>query len=73
MKFKFKPHDYVKILIEPDLEYTEFKEEPVKIKKGMKGKINIILSNGNYHVEILNNEGEVIAYAPFDEESLEAF
>jgi hypothetical protein len=40
----------------------------------MLGKINLILPNGQYHVEILNpkDESDVIAYAPMDEDSLEA-
>jgi len=62
----------VKILREPDPEYVEYYEDPVPIKKGAKGKINIILPNGKYHVEILDEEGQALAYAPFDEESLEA-
>ncbi len=38
----------------------------------MTGKINILLPNGQYHVEINNAKGKIIAYAPFNEEDLEA-
>jgi len=37
----------------------------------MMGKINILLPNGKYHVEILDKNGKIIAYAPFNEEDLE--
>lgn len=58
----------------PNPEYIEYHEdmEQVKIKPGMKGKINMLLSNGQYHVEILDGKGEIIAYAPMNEEDLEA-
>ena len=72
MQFKFKRHQKVKILVSPDPEYTEFHDEPLEIKKGMPGKINIILPNGKYHVEILDDKDNVIAYAPFDEDQLES-
>ncbi|MBX4212142.1 hypothetical protein KW787_01655 [Candidatus Pacearchaeota archaeon] len=71
MHSKFKRHQKVRILREPDPEYIEYySEEPIPIKKGMTGKINILLSNGKYHVEI-DKDGEVIAYAPFNEEDIE--
>ena len=38
----------------------------------MKGRINIILPNGQYHVEILDKKGNTLAYVAVDEESLEA-
>ena len=43
-----------------------------KITAGMKGKINIILPNGQYHVDIKDASGETIAYVAMDEESLES-
>ena len=71
MQQKFKRHQKVRILIVPNEEYVEYyADPPVPIKKGMKGKINLFLPNGQYHVEILDEEGNVIAYAPFGEEDL---
>lgn len=73
MQTKFKRGQKVKLLLAPDPEYVEYyTEKPVEIKKGMTGKINIILPNGQYHVEILDKKGNVIAYAPFSEDNLEA-
>ncbi|MBS3089319.1 hypothetical protein J4461_00375 [Candidatus Pacearchaeota archaeon] len=78
MQTNFKRHQIVKIITPPDPEYVEYHNEDdpnfkeVPIVKGMKGKINIILPNGQYHVEIISDSGEIIAYAPFSEESLEA-
>ncbi|MEK6843813.1 MAG: hypothetical protein AABX83_00115 [Nanoarchaeota archaeon] len=79
MQTKFKRHERVKILITPDPEYIEYhdekeeSEDQPEIKKGMIGVINIVLPNGQYHVAILNDEGEIIAYAPFSEDDLEEF
>jgi len=65
----------VKLLADPDPEYieyyTEAKEKP-QIKKGMIGQINILLPNGQYHVEVLDKNGEAIAYFPMPEEFLES-
>lgn len=78
MQTKFKRHQKVKLLVDPDPEYLEYHnpeeelENPPKITKGMTGKINILLPNGRYHVEILDKKGNTIAYAPMDEDSLEA-
>ena len=78
MQTKFKRHQKVILLIDPDPEYIEYHnseeelENPPIITKGMKGKINILLPNGRYHVEIFDKKGNTIAYAPMDEESLEA-
>ncbi len=78
MKTKFKRHQLVKIMIVPDLEYVEYHNEnednipDIPIKAGMKGRINIILPNGQYHVEILDAREQIFAYAPFNEEDLEA-
>jgi hypothetical protein len=77
METKFKRGSKVKILNSPDEEYVEYHtentgEEQTKIVVGMVGKINIILPNGKYHVEIFDDNGKEFAYAPFEEESLEA-
>ncbi len=78
MQTKFKRHQPIKILRAPDSEYLEYHNEDnpefseVPIKPGMHGRINILLPNGQYHVEILDEKGEILAYAPFNEEDLEA-
>jgi len=76
MQTKFKRHQLVKLLNSPNPAMVESNEaenfSKVEIKKGMLGKINILLPDGKYHVEILDKKGEVIAYAPFEEDSLEA-
>ena len=79
MQTKFKRHQKVRLLRAPNLEdvepYFDHPEKEVKeinIEVGMIGEINIILPNGQYHVKILDKKGETIAYAAFDEESLEA-
>lgn len=77
MNNKFKRHQIIKIKIPPNKEYIEYNFEDnehadeVEIDIGMKGKINLILPNGQYHVEIMDAKGNIIAYAAFDEESLE--
>ncbi len=77
MQTKFKRHQSVRLLRSPDPEYIEYHNEDddnfkeTLIKKGMKGKINILLPNGQYHVEILDEKGNTIAYAPFGEDDLE--
>lgn len=78
MNTKFKRNQLVKINVAPDPDYIEYNFEDneeadkVVIKKGMKGKINMLLPNGQYHVEILDSKGNIIAYAPFSEDNLEA-
>ncbi|MFH1803035.1 MAG: hypothetical protein ABH864_06340 [archaeon] len=76
MDTKFKRHDKVRLLIDPDPEYIEYDPNHVEtkppIKKGMVGKINMILPNGQYHVEIIDEEEETIGYVPMDEEFLKA-
>lgn len=73
MQTKFKRHQPVKILADPlpnDVEpYTD---PPIPIKAGMKGKVNVILPNGQYHVEIIDDKGETLAYVALDEDQLEA-
>jgi len=75
MQTKFKRGDKVILLRNPDPEYIEYHEEDENFKeipiiKGMPGKINILLPNGKYHVEVLDKNGNVIAYVPMDEEDL---
>ncbi len=74
MQTKFKRHQKVRLLINPNTEYIEYySEDEIPITKGMTGKINILLPNGQYHVEIIDEKtGEIIAYVPMDEENLEA-
>ncbi|MBI3334281.1 hypothetical protein HYZ97_02240 [Candidatus Pacearchaeota archaeon] len=72
MQTKFKRHQSVTILQAPDPEYVEYYGDAVPIIPGMHGRINILLPNGQYHVEILDEHGELLAYAPFNEEQLEA-
>jgi hypothetical protein len=76
MQTKFKRHEKVRILRSPDAEYVEyqpdFSESRPEIKAGTIGEINIILPNGQYHVEIKDDSGKTVAYAPFDEDSLES-
>jgi hypothetical protein len=73
MQPKFKIKDRVIITGSPDPEYVESYHEPeIPIVAGMKGKINLIMPNGQYHVEIQDDKGEVIAYALFHEEQLKS-
>lgn len=72
MQTMFKRHEKVRLLADPDPEYIEYySEDKVRIKKGMIGKINILLPNGQYHVKIIDENGEEIAYVMISEEYLE--
>ena len=71
MQTKFKRHQKVKILIAPNPEFIEYSDEEVPIERGMIGKINMLLPNGQYHIAVLDKEGNVIAYVPANEEDLE--
>jgi len=73
MQTKFKRHQAVKLLADPNPEYIEYyNEKEAPIKKGATGKINILLPNGQYHVAIINKKTEeIIAYVEVPEESLE--
>ena len=73
MQYKFKRHQQVRLKSSPNAEYVEYHEsfEGSSIKPGMKAKINLIMSNGQYHVEIFNDKDELIAYALMHEEELE--
>lgn len=82
MNTKFKRREKVILKRTPDLEYVEYHIEDLgeniaedhekpKIEPGMNGKINLILPNGQYHVEILDAKGKVIAYAAMNEEDLD--
>ena len=74
MQTKFKRHQKVRILIDPDPEYIEYYiEGKPPIIKGMTGKINILLQNGNYHVEVIDKKTkQTIAYITMPEEYLES-
>ncbi|HIG52117.1 hypothetical protein CXT76_01805 [Candidatus Parvarchaeota archaeon] len=73
MQTKFKRGQKVKLLISPlDEDVEPYHEPPIRITAGMKGKINILLPNGQYHVDIKDASGETIAYVAMDEESLES-
>jgi len=76
MQTKFKRHEKVKLLVDPDSEYIEYdlthENNKPPITKGMVGKINMILPNGQYHVEIPGEDGKTLAYVPMDEEFLES-
>ena len=83
MQTKFKRGDKVRLLIDPDPEYTEYHEDSegnlpdTKIKKGMVGEINMLLPNGQYHIEIYDpsskgSNKKILAYVPMAEDYLEA-
>ncbi len=73
MHNKFKRHQRVILLANPDKEYIEYEpgsdKEP-EIKKGAAGIINIILPNGKYHVKIVDKKGNSIAYVLLNEEEI---
>ena len=70
---QYKRHQLVRLKSIPNAEYIEYHEghEEEQIHSGMKAKINLIMSNGQYHVEIFNEKDELIAYALMHEEELE--
>ncbi|MBS3091084.1 hypothetical protein J4217_01385 [Candidatus Pacearchaeota archaeon] len=78
MNTKFKKHQKVKLLRDPDREYIEYHEELEDEEKkpaiiaGMQGRINIILPNGQYHVQIEDKKGNIIAYCSVSEDDIEA-
>lgn len=76
MQTKLKRHQKVRLLKDPDPEYVEYhtelsKSQQVPIRKGMIGEVNIILPNGEYHIRILDEDGNEFAYVPMAEEDLE--
>lgn len=71
MDTKFRRQEYVILKRAPLSEDTEPWIEEIAVKAGMKGKINVILPNGRYHVEIYDENGKVVAYAAMDEDDLE--
>ncbi len=78
METKFKRHQKIKLLRAPDPEYVEYHEEledvekKPEIVKGMIGKVNMLLPNGQYHVEIDDKKGHVIAYCSLSEDDIAA-
>lgn len=75
MQPEFKRHEKVRLLVNPqedDIEY-DLSHENTKpaVRKGSIGKINMVLPNGQYHVEIIDEEGNTIAYVPIDGAFLE--
>ena len=72
MQTKFKRHQSVILTRDPNPEYVEHQPdfEETVITKGMKGKINILLPNGQYHVEILDDKSNTIAYIKADEDEI---
>ncbi len=72
MQTKFKRHERVRLLVDPNPEFTEYYvEKEIPIRKGMLGEINILLPNGQYHVKVVDKEGNTIAYVEMSEEFLE--
>jgi hypothetical protein len=77
MQHKFKRHDKVRLLIDPDPEFVEYdtevesRGEHPQIKNGMVGEVNVVLQNGQYHVRVLDEGGKAVAFVPMDEEFLE--
>ena len=72
MNTKFKRHDKVRLLISPsESDIESYEEENVKINKGTIGEINMLLSNGRYHILVRNEKDVKIAYVVADEEALE--
>jgi len=77
MQTKFKRGD--KIILKKNIisDYIEYHNEDeqgfqdLPIVKGMKGKINMLLTNGKYHVEVFDKKGNILAYVPIDEEDME--
>lgn len=76
MQTKLKKHDKVRLLVDPDPEFIEYDPEHIdsqpEIKKGATGEVNVILPNGQYHIEVKDEKGNTIAYVPMDEQFLEA-
>ncbi len=74
MQTKFKRHQLVILLVEPNPDYIEYYTNDgskPQIKKGMVGKINILLPNGQYHVAIIEkNTNKTLAYAMLAEDEL---
>jgi len=77
MQTKFKRHQKVRLLKNPDPEYMEYHnelndEEQIPIIKGMIGEINLVLPTGDYHVKFKDEHGHNIAFVKMAEEDLEA-
>ena len=78
MNTLFKRHQAVRLVRSPNPEYIEYHNEDdpdfqeTPLIKGMTGRINMLLPNGQYHVEILDKNGKILAYVACNEEDLEA-
>ncbi len=73
MQTQFKRHQKVRLLATPNDDDTEpYADPPQPIKAGVIGYINILLPNGRYHIKIMDEEGNEVAYVAMDEEQLEA-
>ena len=72
MQTQFKRHQAVMLLRIPDRERIEWYGDEQPLTKGMSGTINILLPNGQYHVEIKDKAGAILCYAPCNEEDLQA-
>tara|TARA_Y100000310_G_C20209022_1_gene590443 strand:- start:340 stop:588 length:249 start_codon:yes stop_codon:yes gene_type:complete len=77
MNTKFKRGEKVKLIRDPSPEYVEYhtentEHEQTPITKGMTGKVNVILQNGQYHIEVFDENGKEFAYVPVDEDSIES-
>ncbi len=75
MHTKFRRHQSVILLVDPNPDYVEYYTEDgskPEIKKGMIGRINILLPNGQYHVAIIDkNTNKTLAYVMLAEEDVE--
>jgi len=80
MQTKFKRQQLVRLLRDPDPEFIEYHnpedeentDEHIPIEKGMHAKVNMILSNGQYHLVVLDGKGNTIAYCSVSEDDIEA-
>ena len=72
MNTLFKRHQMVKIKRVPLASDVEWYADEQPLMKNMTGKINILLSNGSYHVELHDAKGIVLGYMICSEDDLEA-
>ncbi len=73
MNTSFKRHQPVRLLTAPrDDDIEMYADPPISIPAGTRGKINMLLPNGRYHIKIEDAKGNEVAYVAADEEQLEA-